>query len=37
VFNNRADDIEVLSEGLRQRFGSVEIEREGCVALFRAS
>jgi hypothetical protein len=37
VFKNRADDIEALSEGLRQRFGSVEIEREGCVALFRAS
>jgi hypothetical protein len=37
VFNNRADDLEALSEGLRQRFESVEIEREGCVALFRAS
>ena len=37
VFNNRADDIEALSDGLRQRFASVEIERQGCVALFRAS
>jgi len=37
VFNNRTDDIETLSEGLRQRFESVEIAREGCVALFRAS
>jgi hypothetical protein len=37
VFNNRADDIAALSEGLKQRFGDVEIEQVGCVALFRAA
>ena len=37
VFNNRADDLEALSEGLRQRFATVAIESQGCVALFRAS
>jgi len=37
VFNNRADDLEGLSEGLRQRFATVKIESQGCVALFRAS
>ena len=37
VFNNREDDFESLSEGLRRRFGEVEIERQGCVALFRAA
>jgi hypothetical protein len=37
VFNNREDDIASLSDGLRQRFDEVEIEREGCVALFRAA
>ncbi|MGZ3266292.1 MAG: class I SAM-dependent methyltransferase [Croceibacterium sp.] len=36
VFNNRDDDFESLSEGLRRRFGEVEVERQGCVALFRA-
>ena len=36
VFNNREDDFEALSEGLRRRFGLVEVERQGCVALFRA-
>jgi hypothetical protein len=36
VFSNREDDFESLSEGLRQRFGEVEVERQGCVALFRA-
>jgi hypothetical protein len=36
VFNNRADDFEALTEGLRKRFPRVEIERQGCVALFRA-
>jgi len=36
VFNNRADDVEALAEGLRQRFDTVEIDRQGCVALFRA-
>ena len=37
VFNNREDDIATLSGGLRQRFDQVEIERQGCVALFRAA
>jgi len=37
VFNNREDDLESLSDGLRQRFATVEIDRQGCVALFRAA
>src|SRR6185436_19206243 len=37
IFNNREDDLASLSYGLRQRFGEVEIEVEGCVALFRAA
>jgi SAM-dependent methyltransferase len=37
VFNNRDDDLASLSEGLRRRFDTVEIEQEGCVALFRAA
>jgi hypothetical protein len=37
VFNNREDDLAALSDGLRQRFGEVEIETQGCVALFRAA
>jgi hypothetical protein len=37
VFNNREDDLASLSDGLRQRFETVEIESEGCVALFRAA
>ena len=37
VFNNREDDLDSLSDGLRQRFDEVEIESEGCVALFRAA
>ena len=37
VFNNREDDFESLSQGLRRRFGAVEVERQGCVALFRAA
>jgi len=36
VFNNRADDIEALTEGLKQRFRTVTIEQDGCVALFTA-
>lgn len=36
VFNNLDDDIESLAAGLKQRFGRVEIEPTGCVALFRA-
>jgi hypothetical protein len=37
VFNNREDDLAALSDGLAQRFGEVEIETQGCVALFRAT
>ena len=37
VFNNREDDLASLSDGLRRRFDTVEIEQEGCVALFRAA
>jgi hypothetical protein len=37
VFNNREDDLASLSDGLKQRFGRVEIGTQGCVALFRAS
>ena len=37
VFNNRADDLEGLSDGLRRRFAKVAIAHEGCVAIFRAS
>ncbi len=37
VFNNREDDFESLSAGLKRRFASLEIERRGCVAVFRAS
>jgi hypothetical protein len=37
VFNNREDGLDALSSGLKQRFEDVEIETQGCVALFRAS
>ncbi len=37
VFNNREDDLATLRDGLRQRFDEIEIESEGCVALFRAA
>jgi hypothetical protein len=36
VFNNREDNLDSLADGLRQRFGRVEIELQGLVALFRA-
>jgi hypothetical protein len=36
VFNNRADDLSSLRQGLERRFGRVEIDMKGCVALFRA-
>jgi hypothetical protein len=36
VFNNYDDDAQGLTEGLRPRFPTVEIETHGCVALFRA-
>ncbi|HUU66060.1 MAG TPA: class I SAM-dependent methyltransferase [Methyloceanibacter sp.] len=37
VFDNREDDLETLTDGLRRRFATVDIDRQGCVALFRAS
>jgi hypothetical protein len=37
VFNNRADDLGSLSDGLRRRFANVAIAQEGCVAMFRAT
>jgi hypothetical protein len=37
VFNNRADDIESLSDGLRRRLANVAVAQEGCVAVFRAT
>jgi hypothetical protein len=37
VFSNREDDLASLSSGLRQRFDKVEIETQGCVAIFRAA
>ena len=36
VFDNRADDFESLTQGLKRRFSDVMIEQEGCVALFTA-
>lgn len=36
VFNNLDDDLAGLTEGLKSRFGEVDIETSGCVALFRA-
>ncbi len=36
VFNNLDDDLPGLADGLKARFGKVEIETIGCVALFRA-
>jgi hypothetical protein len=37
VFNNREDDLAALTRGLKARFDEVEVEIEGCVALFRAA
>jgi hypothetical protein len=37
VFNNLEDDGDALEAGLRRRFGNVEVELKGCVALFRAA
>jgi len=37
VFNNMEDDFASLADGLRQRFGSVGVRQEGCVAIFRAT
>jgi hypothetical protein len=37
IFNNREDDLATLADGLRHRFGKVEIETSGLVALFRAT
>ena len=36
VFNNLDDDLPGLTNGLKARFGKVEIETIGCVTLFRA-
>jgi hypothetical protein len=36
VFNNVDDDLAGLSDGLKARFGQVDIETMGCVALFCA-
>lgn len=36
VFNNRTDDLDALRDGLEQRFGTVAIAQEGCVAMFTA-
>jgi hypothetical protein len=35
VFNNLDDDLASLSDGLKARFGSVDLETRGCVVLFR--
>ncbi|HXV24698.1 MAG TPA: class I SAM-dependent methyltransferase [Alphaproteobacteria bacterium] len=37
VFNNRDDDLDTLSRGLRQRFDAVEIVTQGLVAIFHAT
>src|SRR5262245_22636440 len=37
VFNNRADDLAGLSDGLRRRFADVAIAQEGCIAVFGAA
>ena len=37
VFNNLDDDLPTLTDGLKSRFGKVEIDTIGCVALFRTS
>jgi hypothetical protein len=37
VFNNRDDDLQSLTDGLRERFDEVHVGMQGCVALFRAS
>ena len=36
VFNNRADDLEALSRRAQAALRAVEMESQGCVALFRA-
>ena len=36
VFTNTEDRLEDLDEALRNRFCDVQLEREGCVALFTA-
>lgn len=35
VFNNREDDLQSLTQGLKSRFAHVEIEQHGLVAIFR--
>ena len=36
VFNNLEDDLQTLTQGLEARFGDVQIEQQGLVALFVA-
>jgi hypothetical protein len=36
VFNNSSDDMQALRDGLASRFAEVDIEQQGCVAIFRA-
>lgn len=36
VFNNSGDDMQALRDGLTARFAEVDIEQQGCVAIFRA-
>ena len=36
VFNNRDDDLQSLTDGLRRRFDDVHVETRGCVTLFHA-
>jgi hypothetical protein len=36
VFNNREDDLQSLIDGLHRRFEDVQVETQGCVAMFRA-
>ena len=37
IFNNGEDDLASLLDGLRRRFDQVDVEVQGCVALFRAA
>jgi hypothetical protein len=36
VFNNSSDDMQALRDGLASRFAEVDIEQQGCVAIFGA-
>jgi SAM-dependent methyltransferase len=37
VFSNESDTLAALEEALKARFGEVEMDRKGCVALFSAA